>query len=147
MPAQILLLENDPANRELVRYLLARYGHDVIAVDTPEQAMDLLGRDIPDLVLSDLQLGRSMDGYAFGAWCRTQAQLDAVPTLCITASWDKYHPDKVHAAGFVTLIPKPINPNTFVLRWSSTCRPTNGERHHAHLSRPRRDRSKGARAV
>lgn len=114
MPARVLLLENDAATRELICYLLDRYGHAPIAVGTPELAMDMLTRETPDMILSDLQLGRPMDGYAFGNWCRIQAQLVRIPLVCITASWDKYRPDKIQTAGFTALIPKPINPNAFV---------------------------------
>jgi two-component system cell cycle response regulator DivK len=114
MPARVLLLENDPATRELICYLLDRYRHDAIAAGTPEIAMGMLTRETPDMIVSDLQLGRSMDGYAFGAWCRTQAELATIPLVCITASWDKYRPDKIQTAGFTALIPKPINPEAFV---------------------------------
>ncbi len=114
MPARVLLLENDPAARDLICYLLDRHSHEVISVDTPELAVDRLTRETPDMILSDLQLGRPMDGYAFGAWCRTQAELATIPLVCITASWDKYRPDKIQTAGFTALIPKPINPEAFV---------------------------------
>jgi two-component system, cell cycle response regulator DivK len=114
MPARVLLLENDSATRELICYLLDRYRHDAIAVDTPELAMSVLRRETPDMILSDLQLGRPMDGYAFGTWCRTQAELATIPLVCITASWNKYRPDKIQTVGFTALIPKPINPEAFV---------------------------------
>jgi CheY-like chemotaxis protein len=114
MPAQVLLLENDPAARDLICYLLDGYQHVAIAVDTPELAMNMLTRETPDMILSDLQLGRDMDGYAFSIWCRTQAELATLPLICITASWDKYRPDKIRTAGFTALIPKPINPEAFV---------------------------------
>jgi two-component system, cell cycle response regulator DivK len=116
MPATIIVLENDAAARELMCYLLTMYGHSVHAVGTPEAAQDLLGRDVPDLIISDLQLGRRMDGYAFGSWCRKQDQLASVPLVCVTASWEKYNPDKIESAGFTTLIPKPINAEAFVFQ-------------------------------
>ena len=116
MPAQIIVLENDAAARELIHYLLTLSGHDVHAVETPEQAVNLLADDIPDLIITDLQLDRAMDGYAFGVWCRHKPHLATIPLLCITASWDKYNPDKIQQSGFTALIPKPINPAAFVFQ-------------------------------
>jgi CheY-like chemotaxis protein len=116
MPAQIIILENDAAARELMCYLLTTAGHTVCAVGTPKEVFDRLAGDIPDLIISDLQLGRATDGYAVGAWCRAQPRLIAVPIICITASWNKYNPDKIEAAGFTALIPKPINPEAFVFQ-------------------------------
>src|SRR4051812_132978 len=75
MPAQIIVLENDAASRELISYLLTMSGHAVCAVGTPVQAMQHLASAIPDLIITDLHLDRAMDGYAFGRWCRNESHL------------------------------------------------------------------------
>jgi CheY-like chemotaxis protein len=116
MPAQIIVLENDAASRELIHYLLTMFGHEVRTVGTPEQAMTVLADKTPDLIITDLQLSHAMDGYGFGAWCRNEPHLAGIPLLCITASWDKYNPNRVQGAGFTALIPKPINPAAFVFQ-------------------------------
>jgi two-component system, cell cycle response regulator DivK len=114
MPAKILLVENDWASRELVCYLLQMHSYQVLTASRAEQAIALLHNEQPDLILSDLQLGRAMNGYHFGEWCQTQSALRGVPILCYTATWDLYDPDRAHQAGFIALIPKPIIPETFV---------------------------------
>jgi CheY-like chemotaxis protein len=117
MPAQIVIVENDAAHRQLFRYLFAHAGHAVKAVGTGGAALAQLGQTTPDLIVCDLQLvGRDLDGYAITAWCRQQSHLQEVPILCVTASFDVYDVEKARTCGFTTVIPKPINPQTFVLQ-------------------------------
>ena len=117
MPAQIVIVENDAAHRQLLRYLFERFGHVVEAVATGKAALALLEQRAPDLIVCDLHLvARELDGYAIAAWCRQQPHLEAVPILCVTASFDHYDVEKARSCGFTTMIPKPINPQTFLLQ-------------------------------
>jgi CheY-like chemotaxis protein len=86
-------------------------------VATGGAALAQLEQTAPDLIVCDLQLvGRDLDGYAITAWCRRQPHLAAVPILCVTASFDIYDVEKARTSGFTTVIPKPINPATFLLQ-------------------------------
>jgi CheY-like chemotaxis protein len=117
MPAQIMIVENDAAHRQLLRYLFERWGYAVAAIATGAAALAQLGQTTPDLMVCDLHLvGRDLDGYAITAWCRRQPHLQAVPILCVTASLDLYDVEKARTCGFTTVIPKPINPATFLLQ-------------------------------
>jgi signal transduction histidine kinase/ActR/RegA family two-component response regulator len=60
-PLDVLLVEDDPRVRELVRQLLARVGHDVTAAGTPSDALTAAGVRRFDLVLTDYLLPE-MDG-------------------------------------------------------------------------------------
>jgi CheY-like chemotaxis protein len=117
MAAQILIVEDDTAHRQLFRYLFEQAGHAVEAVATGSAALAQLGQTTPDLIVCDLHLvGRDLDGYAITAWCRRQPHLATVPILCVTASFEVYNVEKVRACGFTTVIPKPIDPQTFLLQ-------------------------------
>jgi len=52
----ILLVEDDPAVRESLRRVLEEHGWRIIAVDTGEVALEMLQRQTPDLMITDLCL-------------------------------------------------------------------------------------------
>jgi signal transduction histidine kinase len=63
-PVRILLVEDNPANRFLLRVVLEKYQHQVTeAVDGVEALHVLLEDDRFDLILSDVQMPR-LDGYS-----------------------------------------------------------------------------------
>jgi len=57
-----LLVEDDPKTRAIVRTLLTDLGYDVTISDTGLEAMTLLQQNRFDLLLSDLDLGGTIDG-------------------------------------------------------------------------------------
>jgi two-component system, cell cycle response regulator DivK len=116
MPASVLIIEDYSAHLELVRYLLEDHGHETFSAMTAEQAIESLATATPDLILCDLQLGGGVDGYTFAEWARTQPPLAECPRLCITAFFEALDPDRARRCGFLTVIPKPISADTFVLQ-------------------------------
>jgi CheY-like chemotaxis protein len=116
MSASILIIEDYSAHRELIRYLLEEHGHETCTAVTGEQALEVLVGATPDLVLCDLHLGGGMDGYTVAEWARTQPRLAVCPLLCITAFCEDLDPDRARRCGFLTVIPKPINADTFVVQ-------------------------------
>jgi CheY-like chemotaxis protein len=116
MPASILIIEDYSAHLELVRYLLEHDGHAPVTALTGEHAMEVLASVTPDLMLCDLHLGGRMDGYTFAEWARTQPRLAECPMLCMTAFFEDLDPDRAWRCGFLTVIPKPISADTFVVQ-------------------------------
>ncbi|MFN0008472.1 MAG: response regulator [Planctomycetota bacterium] len=55
--AELLLVENDPRILELMSYFLGRAGHRVRVVSTFQAAADSIREKMPDLMLSDLEMG------------------------------------------------------------------------------------------
>lgn len=62
MPARILVVEDNAANLELARYLLASAGHEVLLATNGVQGLEVATRERPDLIISDLQMP-VLDGY------------------------------------------------------------------------------------
>jgi CheY-like chemotaxis protein len=116
MPASILIIEDYSAHLELVRYLLEHDGHEPVTARTGEHAMEVLAGVTPDLMLCDLHLGSGMDGYTVAEWARTQPRLAACPMLCMTAYFEDFDVDRARRCGFLTVIPKPISADTFVIQ-------------------------------
>jgi two-component system, cell cycle response regulator DivK len=116
MPASILIIDDYTAHLELVRYLLEHDGHEPVTAMTGEHAIEVLARVTPDLILCDLHLGSGMDGYTVAEWARTHPRLAACPMLCMTAFFGDFDADRAQRCGFLTVVPKPISAETFVVQ-------------------------------
>ena len=106
---QILLVEDDPAIRRLVSFLLENEGFGVAAHEDAKAAREALGDEQPDLVLLDLMLPDE-DGVDFGKELRGRSGYERVPILALSArdqTIDKY---EAYRAGFDGYVTKPFDP-------------------------------------
>lgn len=83
--AKILLVEDDPDTRELVRLTLELYGHDVTEATSAEDGVTKARATGPDLVLMDLSLGGKFDGLEATKRLRADPSFDATPIVALTA--------------------------------------------------------------
>ncbi len=106
-PKTILLVEDDHANRKLIRVILGKH-YRIQEAESVEQALDLLRNRKPDLLLLDIRLG-SGSGLDIIRAVRENAELDAVPAVAITAQAMKNDESRFLAAGFDGYVSKPID--------------------------------------
>jgi two-component system, cell cycle response regulator len=111
--ARMLVIEDNPANLELMAYLLTAFGHSPALASDGEQGLDIARRDIPDLIVCDMQLPR-MDGYAIMRQLKAWPETRAIPLIAVTALAMVGDRDRIIAQGFDGYISKPITPETFV---------------------------------
>jgi two-component system cell cycle response regulator len=110
---RILVIEDNPANMELVRYVLENFGYTVIAAVDGETGVALARTESPDLVVCDLQLP-GINGIEVNRRIRAQPALAHIPLIAVTAYAMVGDRERVLAAGFDGYISKPIDPQTFV---------------------------------
>jgi two-component system cell cycle response regulator len=113
MAARILVIEDNPANLDLMTYLLTAFGHTPLAAAAGEEGLEVVRREVPDLVICDVQLPQ-MDGYEVARWLKSHPSLRTIPLVAVTALAMVGDRDKMLAAGFDGYIAKPISPETFV---------------------------------
>jgi CheY-like chemotaxis protein len=113
MRARILVIEDNPANLELMRYLLQSFGHTVLTAPDGECGVTIVRKERPDLVLCDVQLP-GLDGMGVARVLKGDPQLCAVPLIAITAFAMVGDRDRMLQAGFDGYLPKPITPETFL---------------------------------
>ena len=111
--AHILVIEDNPANMQLMVYLLQAFGHEPVEVETGEQGLELARQNVFDLILCDIQLPR-LDGYGVAKTLKAHPTLKRTPLVAVTALAMVGDREKVLAAGFDGYIAKPIVPQTFV---------------------------------
>jgi CheY-like chemotaxis protein len=80
----ILVVEDNPLNRELLCDWLEAEGYQVCSAETLSSAMASMQQGPPDAVLLDVQLGHE-DGLSLAAWIRLQPKLCHVPVIAVTA--------------------------------------------------------------
>lgn len=111
--ARLLVIEDNPANLELMTYLLHAFGHDTLTAGDGEEGVALAESEDVDLIVCDVHLPR-MDGYEVAKRLKAHPALCKVPLVAVTALAMVGDRDKVLAAGFDGYIAKPIDPAEFV---------------------------------
>ncbi len=106
---RILHIEDDAANRLLVRKLLVAAGHEVVDAPDGLEGVRLACATKPDLVLVDLNIP-GLDGFEVTLRLRGEPGLSAVPIVAITAEGDR---DTSLAVGCTGFIQKPIDARSF----------------------------------
>lgn len=113
MPARILIIEDDSASRELVKYLLEASGYVTLDAEEGRRGLELALQANPDLVICDLQMPE-MNGYEVMRQLRENPGWRRVPLIAVTAFSMVGDRETALSAGFDDHITKPITPETFV---------------------------------
>lgn len=106
---RILHIEDDPANRLLVKKLLVSAGYEVVEAADGLEGVRLACEARPDLVLVDLNIP-GLDGFEVTLRLRGEAALKGVPIVAITAEGDRETSLAVGCDGFLQ---KPIDARSF----------------------------------
>ncbi|HEY3128453.1 MAG TPA: response regulator [Acidobacteriota bacterium] len=83
--ATILVVDDSPVNRDLIRSTLEPFGYKVILAHTVQEGLELARSSPPDLILSDLHMPHE-DGITFIKIVRTEPALNPIPFVFISAS-------------------------------------------------------------
>lgn len=124
MTVRVLYIEDNDQNFYLVNFILVAKGWTVTRANNGREGMDLATRDVPDLILLDIQLP-GMDGYATARELRKLPGLGATPIIAVTSYAMAGDREKALAAGCTGYIEKPINPKTFAGQVSQYLPPGN----------------------
>jgi two-component system CheB/CheR fusion protein len=105
----VLVVEDDPATRELVFELLVGKGATVRASESVDQGLAAVLDRVPDVIFCDIALP-DRDGYAFIAALRANpvARTASTPTFAVTALASDTDRARVLAAGFDGHVVKPV---------------------------------------
>jgi two-component system, cell cycle response regulator DivK len=111
--AKILIIEDNPANLKLARFLLEKAKHHVLEAGTAEAGIALAGAERPDLILMDIQLP-GMDGLEATRRLKADERLHAIKVHAFTGLVMKGDREKIFEAGCDGYIAKPISIDNFL---------------------------------
>lgn len=106
--ANILMAEDNEANRMLVELIFRRTNYHLECVDDGITCLEVLKRRKFDLLLLDLQMPR-MDGYDVLKSLREDAKLKDLPVIILTAYMEEGEHDNILNAGANDYLLKPID--------------------------------------
>jgi CheY-like chemotaxis protein len=112
MNVRVLVVEDNPANLSLMEYLLRAFGYTVLTATDGAEGIELARREIPDVILMDLQMPK-LTGFEAASRLKADPVLSSVPIVAVTAFAMVGDRDKILAHGFNGYIAKPIAPETF----------------------------------
>jgi hemerythrin-like metal-binding protein/PAS domain S-box-containing protein len=117
--SRILLVDDEPFNREIAQALLEEAGLSVAVAEDGVEALALARAEPFALILMDMQMPR-MDGLEATRQLRAQAGGDRVPVIAMTANAFAEDRQRCLAAGMNDYLAKPVDPERLyavVLDW------------------------------
>src|SRR6185503_13043202 len=109
----VLVIEDNPHTRKIVRLTLGNEGFTVIEASDGIEALALVRDTPPDLILQDLLLP-DMDGFELVSRLRALPELAGVPIIAFSGFLSRLEHGRAAAAGFTDFMPKPIEPSRLV---------------------------------
>jgi serine phosphatase RsbU (regulator of sigma subunit) len=104
----ILVVEDEQTVRRLLEYRLAKEEYRVRTAANGEEALELIGQELPDLVVSDIMMP-VMDGFALQAAMQERRETRAIPFIFLTAKADEQSRLKGRRMGVDDYITKPFD--------------------------------------
>jgi CheY-like chemotaxis protein len=108
MRRRVLVVEDNPANRELLCDWLEAEGIEAVPAENLEQAFAAMKKQLPDAVLLDVQLGAE-DGLFLAAWMRKEPAFRSTPVIAVTAHAVVTDQERMIRAGCDICISKPVD--------------------------------------
>jgi two-component system cell cycle response regulator DivK len=105
---RILIVEDDPASRELIREVLQDPEWEILESENGGEALQRIKDGAPDLVLLDIQLP-VLDGYSLLRRIRQDPGTRALKVAALTALAMEGDRERALRAGFDAYITKPIH--------------------------------------
>ena len=109
----ILVVEDNEKNRVLFRDILQSKEYKTLEAETGEQAIMLLQKERPDLILMDIQLP-GKDGITVTREIKANEATKDIPVFALTSYAMKGDREKMMEAGFDNYMSKPINVREFL---------------------------------
>jgi CheY-like chemotaxis protein len=110
---RILLVEDNPSNRELTKMVLNGNGFQVDVATDGREGLEKVRSNVYDLVLMDVRLP-GLDGLTVTRMLKSDPKTAQVPVVALSAHAMKGDEQKALAAGCAAYITKPIEVAQFV---------------------------------
>ena len=112
---KILITEDEPHLREVLRLQLEAAGYDVLEACDGQQAIEVAQRELPDLVLLDVMMPK-MDGYEACRQLRGHFLTRSIPIIMLTAKTAPSDKEQGLAEGANDYVTKPWSVRELMLR-------------------------------
>lgn len=104
---KLILAEDNDLNRDMLRRRLERRDYEVIEAVNGEEAIELVERHLPDIVLLDLSMP-IIDGWEVARTLRSRAETADIPLIALTGHAIRSERDRAIEAGCNEVLTKPF---------------------------------------
>ena len=108
MPKEILIVDDEPSIVVPIQFLMEQQGYNVLVAENGEDALDIIYKYKPDLILLDIMLPR-IDGYEVCEIVRLDPRYRDIKVIFITAKGREVEIAKGLALGADAYITKPFS--------------------------------------
>ena len=115
MSKRILVIEDQPDNRQILRDLLTNADFEVIEAEDGEAGVAAARTHRPDLILMDIQLP-GIDGYEVTRRIKADLDLRAIPIIAVTSYALSGDAEKAFEAGCDAYVTKPYSPRQLLAK-------------------------------
>jgi len=109
----VLIAEDNPVNRELLRELLEIRGYTVSEACNGQEALAMVEQSPPNILLLDIGMPL-LDGFAVVRKLRENPRFTSLPVVAVTAYAMQGDREKVMRSGFDGYLSKPVNSSSLV---------------------------------
>jgi len=129
----ILIADDDPSIRLVLRHIMERTGYHVIEAGNGVEAIQLTIRQVPDLILMDAVMPE-MDGFRATAEIKKITEFHSTPILMATSLDDDQSIDRAFEVGACDYITKPFNYSVLRHRISRMLYAADADRKIRHMA-------------
>lgn len=117
--AKILIVDDDPDFVKLCQRILRSKGYETATAASGKQALELMRKDKPDLVLLDIMMAYILDGLDVSREMAQDPQLKDIPVIMVTSLTGARAQVSLPSDEFIPVdewIHKPIDPDQLLAR-------------------------------
>src|SRR5207248_3347418 len=115
MSKRILVVEDQPDNRQIIRDMLSPTDYEITEAEDGGQALESIAKQRPDLILMDIQLP-IMDGYTATRKIKADPAMRSIPIIAVTSYALSGEEKKAREAGCDDYVPKPFSPRQLLTK-------------------------------
>ncbi|MCB0006073.1 MAG: response regulator [Anaerolineales bacterium] len=109
MTWSVLVVDDEPMARTLLRLMLVRAGFEVLEAEDGFDALDQIKQRLPDVMILDVMMP-GMDGFAVCETLRNDDNTAELPIIMLSAKTDLDSVNRGLRAGATKYLTKPVSP-------------------------------------
>lgn len=113
---RILIVDDQKMIRKLVNMSLSEQGFEIIEAENGEQAVQLINKESPDLVILDIMMPGEVDGLGVCHIIKNTDELKHIVVLFLTAKGQKIDLEEGKEAGADDYLLKPFSPQNLLTK-------------------------------
>ena len=115
MSKRVLVVEDQPDSRQIIRDMLAPTDYEITEAENGEEALAAITQQRPDLILMDVQMP-IMDGYTATRRIKADAALRSIPIIAVTSHALDGEEQIARSAGCDDYVPEPYSPRQLLAK-------------------------------